>query len=44
MNEPDDRFDDEMREQREEEHSYRCAMRDMDQGIDPNLFCDDDNE
>jgi hypothetical protein len=29
------KYDDEMREQREEEHNYRCAIRDMDQGIEP---------
>lgn len=31
--EPDDRFDDEMREQREIEHQHRCAMLDIAQGI-----------
>lgn len=29
------KYDDDMREYQEQEHEYRCARRDMDQGIEP---------
>jgi len=29
------KYDEEMREKQEQEHEYRCARRDMDQGIEP---------
>lgn len=34
----------EIREARHEEFIRKCAKRDMDQGIDPTWFTDDDNE
>jgi len=40
MNEPDEHDGD----YAEERHDAICSMRDMDQGIDPNLFTDEHNE
>lgn len=41
--EPDDRFDDEAREQRELDFQHDCAMRDIEQGI-PSWGNDEEGE